>query len=77
MKKIKMMKDKCRVPGSRCWKQDKCVGFMCKWRGFVWLREERGRGLGLDLGFTKSPMRGMKMVRNKCIGWEIPGAAKT
>ena len=56
MTEMKIMKSKWRVPGSGRRKQGKSGGFMCKWRGFVWLGEERGRGLGLDLGFTQSPM---------------------
>ena len=72
MKEMKIMKNKWRVPGSGRRKQGKSGGFMCKWRGFVWLREERGRGLGLDLGFTQ-----IKIMENECIGGEISGAAKT
>ena len=50
------MKNKCRVPGSGRRKQGKYGEFMCKWRGFVWLKEERGRGPGLDLGVTQNPI---------------------
>ena len=78
MKEMNIMKNKWRVPGSGRRKQGKSVGFMCKWRGFVWLREERGRGLGLDLGVSQSPiMKEMKIMKNKCLRGQISGAVKT
>ena len=51
--KMKEIGNECRVPGSGRRKQGKSVGFVCEWRGFVWLREERVRGPGLNLGFTR------------------------
>ena len=71
------MKNNCRVPDSGRRKQGKSGGFMCKWRGFVWLGQERGRGLGLDLGFTQNPIMGNNNDGNKCLGGQISGAAKT
>ncbi len=56
IKEMKIMKHKWRAPGSgRRKQQGEYVGFICEWRGFVWLREERGRGLGLDLGVSQNP----------------------
>ena len=72
------MKNKCRVPGSGRRKQGRYVGFIWKSRGFVWLREERGRGLELDLGFAQNPiMKNMDMMKNECPGGQISGAAET
>ena len=72
------MGNKWRVPASGRRKQGKSGGFMCKWRGFVWLREERGRGLGLDLGVSPNPkMKEMKIMKNKCLGGQFSGAART
>ena len=78
VKMKEIMKNKRRVPGSGRRKQGKSGGCMCKLRGFVWLGEERGRGLGLDLGVTQNPiMNKMKMMKNKGPGGQISGAAKT
>ena len=66
------------VPGSGRRKQGKYVGFMCEWRGVVWLREERGRGLGLDLGVSQSlVMKEMIIMNNEYLGGQISGAVKT
>ena len=78
VKEMKIMKNKWRVPGSGRRKQGKSGGFMCKWRGFVWFGEARGRCLGLDLGVSQNPiMKKMKIMKNKGLGGQIPGPAKT